>query len=147
VSCFSGNNNNNNNNNNNVLICHVRLCICKNSRSILTINKKIYIAFEKNFHCLQLWLKSYWTLHEELQAYLCKTGGQIPQYLCPFYCVPEDSGFIYTQPASIATYRDCCRQQERDKNTVFLSEGNIFRKQLCRNTKQSIYICTSRTIF
>jgi hypothetical protein len=65
--------------------------------------------------------QKYWKLHEELQAFLYKAGEQIPQYLCPFCHVPEDSGFIYAQPASIATYRDCCcRHQGRDKKSTFI---------------------------
>jgi hypothetical protein len=39
--------------------------------------------------------------------------------------VPEDSGFIYTQPASIATYPDCCRKQGPEK-TLFYQRGIFF---------------------
>jgi hypothetical protein len=54
-----------------------------------------------------------------------KAGGQIPEYLCPYYRVPEDSGFIYAQPASIATYHACCRHHGSDKNTTFISEESF----------------------
>jgi hypothetical protein len=71
------------------------LCFCKNSRNILKIYKKLYIAFEKNVPLFTTLVKigqKYWTIHEELQAFLYKAGGQISQYLCPFHRVPEDSG-------------------------------------------------------
>jgi len=70
--------------------------------------------------------QKYWTLHEELQAFLCKSGRQIPQYLCPFYRVPEDSGFIYAQPATIAPYRDCCRHLWCDKEKYIYQSGMLF---------------------
>ena len=97
--------------------------------------KKYINDLQENLHCA--WKKfplftigqKYWTLHEELQAFLYKARGQIPQCLGPFYRVPENSGFIYAQHASIEQYRDRCRHQGRDEKTVYLSDRNIFRKQ------------------
>ena len=80
-----------------------------------------------------------------------KTGGQIPQYLCPFYRVPENSGFINAQLSSVAQYRDFCRHQGRHEKTLHLSERDIVRKQSYikkRNkTNHSNYVDRRCTVF
>jgi hypothetical protein len=121
------------------------LFICKIKEVLERFSRKFTLRlFEKFILSLQLTLKydkvaghcmkNYKHFSAQLEGKSLNTG-------VPFVVFLSTQALSNEQPATIATSNDCCHHQGLDKrNTIPLSQRNIFRKQFIEESKANQFI-------